>query len=178
MIVRTRFLTLLSFKLILSFSFLFPLQVYSLPVAQVLTFSSEMRRSTLFCSRLLFFHVSTTASPPRSLWCSGCTSRTAATALVTPSTCTTAQVEVWEHEEVGQWASRSAVEGTRPGWWRVTWTALTTAGRSEPWPLSPVPQSHSQSTTRTETSPLSTVSCFISFWSLSKKVLLVLESLT
>ncbi len=111
----------------------------------------------LCCFSQWFCRVSTTACPLRRLWFSGSTSRTVATARGIRSVSLTVWAEAWE--EAGWWVEpEEPVEGTRRGRLRATWTALTAAGRSELWPPSLVPQSRCQSTTRTETSPSSTVS--------------------
>lgn len=128
----------------------------SLPVARGFMCTWEMRRGMPCCSSQWSCRVSTTACPPRSPWCSGSTSHTVATAPEIPSASPTAWAEDWEQ---AGWLvePEESVEGTRQGWRRATSTAQTAAAQSELWHPSLVPQSRCQSTTRTETSPSSTV---------------------
>lgn len=131
-----------------------PPQASSLP-AQGLTYMWETRRDTPCCSSLWCFHVTTPVCPRRCPWCSGSTSPTAMTARGMRSASPTASVGV-QAWAVGWQGEAVELEARQEGR-QSTWTALTAAGRSALWPPSLAPPAHSQSTTRTETSPSSTV---------------------
>lgn len=141
---------------LLSLHHLLP-QVSSLHPAPASKCLWETRRSMLCCSSQWFSHVSTPPCPTKPPWCSGSTSHTVVTAPGIHLAFPTTWVEVWE-EEGWQAEREESAEGTRRGWQPATSTALTTVGPSELWLPSLVPQSHCQSTTRTETSPSLTVS--------------------